>query len=354
MTNLGAIADVAVIGAGIAGLRCARRLTDAGYQVVVLEKSRGVGGRVATRRLQNTYADHGTCYLSPKQESFQRFLSELVELGVVQMWTEQVHEIGADGVLHAPLPENVYPCWVAPMGMTAIAKVLTPGLDIRLSHRVETISLSKTGWHLTATVTTTEPATVTEVVAKALVITVPAPQAVPLLEPLAEVISSTFIKQIATVEFSPCLSVIAGYPESCLTDWLQQFPSVKAVTFTDDPWLGWLGLDSSKRVESSQPVFVLQSSAAYAQQYLTNSDLQPAATAMLAAAADKFLGWLTDPRWRQIHRWRYAFPKNPLTQGFLSAPTPFPLICAGDWGSGKKVENAFVSGLAAAEYLLNQ
>ena len=43
--------DIAVIGAGIAGLVCAQQLSQAGYSVVVVEKSRGLGGRLATRRL---------------------------------------------------------------------------------------------------------------------------------------------------------------------------------------------------------------------------------------------------------------------------------------------------------------
>ncbi|HIP78813.1 MAG TPA: FAD-binding protein, partial [Kiloniellaceae bacterium] len=41
---------IAVIGAGLAGLLCARRLQDAGLHPVVFEKSRGLGGRLATRR----------------------------------------------------------------------------------------------------------------------------------------------------------------------------------------------------------------------------------------------------------------------------------------------------------------
>src|SRR4028118_2371524 len=58
--------DVAVIGAGMAGLSCAQRLRQAGYSVAVVEKSRGAGGRVATRRVQGPRAAHGGCYLAPQ------------------------------------------------------------------------------------------------------------------------------------------------------------------------------------------------------------------------------------------------------------------------------------------------
>jgi predicted NAD/FAD-dependent oxidoreductase len=55
----------------------------------------------------------------------------------------------------------------------------------------------------------------------------------------------------------------------------------------------------------------------------------------------------------QVHRWRYSFATTPLSDRALSANTTAPLICAGDWCGGMRVESALLSGLAAAE-LLNQ
>ena len=77
--------DIAVIGAGISGLVCARRLQQAGHRVVVLDKSRGVGGRVATRRLHNTIADHGARYLghrSTDSPDFVNFIHQLRSLDI--------------------------------------------------------------------------------------------------------------------------------------------------------------------------------------------------------------------------------------------------------------------------------
>ncbi|MBC7822907.1 MAG: FAD-dependent oxidoreductase, partial [Candidatus Parcubacteria bacterium] len=70
--------DIAVIGAGVAGLTCAQQLHQAGYRVVVIEKSRGMGGRLATRRLQGTHADHGVCYLKPKDDRFKALITTLL------------------------------------------------------------------------------------------------------------------------------------------------------------------------------------------------------------------------------------------------------------------------------------
>lgn len=71
--------DVIVIGAGMAGLTCAQQLKQAGLDVTIVEKSAGVGGRMATRRLQGTWVDHGAQLLSVKSDSFGRFVRKLQE-----------------------------------------------------------------------------------------------------------------------------------------------------------------------------------------------------------------------------------------------------------------------------------
>ncbi|HIK18084.1 MAG TPA: FAD-dependent oxidoreductase [Leptolyngbyaceae cyanobacterium M33_DOE_097] len=352
--TLSKTADVAVIGAGIAGLRCARSLVEAGKKVIVLEKARGVGGRVATRRLHGTCADHGTCYLSPKAESFQRFLYDLAEVGVLRVWTEQIHTVDADGNLAAVPRAEHYPRWVAPAGMTAIAKVLAADLDIYLAHQVTEIALRDEGWHLTATVREGDSLLTTELLAKALVIAVPAPQAANLIKPIQRYLPASLAQQVNDAVFFPCLSVMAGYSFNQQKEWVSHFPGVKSVTFTDNPVLGWLGFDSSKRVDSKVPVFVLQSSAAFAQQHLESVELQPAAQTLLEVASQHFFPWFSQPTWFQIHRWRYAFSKNPYSTGFLADSTHLPLVFAGDWCLGRKVDDAYQSGLAAAAHLLTQ
>ncbi|MEL0004062.1 MAG: FAD-dependent oxidoreductase [Rhodospirillales bacterium] len=56
---------IVIIGAGITGLSCARTLANHGQASLILEKGRGVGGRVSTRRAQNGMTfDHGAQYIS--------------------------------------------------------------------------------------------------------------------------------------------------------------------------------------------------------------------------------------------------------------------------------------------------
>ncbi|XHX80021.1 MAG: NAD(P)/FAD-dependent oxidoreductase [Stenomitos frigidus ULC029] len=362
MTNPSLNFDLAVIGAGMAGLTCAQQLQQAGERVVILEKSRGVGGRIATRRLHETLADHGTCYLTPKGAAFQALLDQLVTAGVVQSWTDTVHELKPDGTLNASPATDRHPRYVAPAGMTAIAKWLATSLDIRLSYIVQALAVVGDHWQLTIQRTNPDTTKTTETLtAGAIVLAIPAPQAAALLQTLpSEVLPEAFLQQVRAVTFTPCLSVMAGYTPDRQQDWFSQYPDVRSLTFTKDGNLSWLGLDSSKRLlpqsvssqsVSPQTVFVVQSTAAFAEQYLDAIDLQAAGYQLLKRSAEKLAPWLAKPDWLQVHRWRYAFAKTPLSQPYLATETSAPLICAGDWCGGMKVEQAFLSGLAVAEHL---
>lgn len=342
--------DVAVIGAGIAGLTCAQHLVAKGYRVVVLEKSRGVGGRVATRRLQGTCADHGACYLSPKGNLFCDRVHNWLEAGVLQVWTDTMHELDANGQLQPSPPNDRTPRYAPASGMTAIAKSIAAGLDIRFNQRVHSLQPTDANtWQLSMDLTSGD-GMVDAIVAQAVVMAIPAPQAVPLLQPLAGVLEDA-LQRLQSVQFWPCLSAIAGYPLERQTDWLNQYPEVRSVTFSQHPDVAWLGLDSSKRSSSSQAVFVVQSTSTFAEEYLESTDLQSAGSQLLKRTAEQFAPWLETPDWLQVHRWRYAFARSPIPESYLTIAAAPLLICTGDWCGGRKIESAFLSGLAAAEQI---
>lgn len=346
--------DIAVIGAGVAGLTCAQQLHQAGYRVVVVEKSRGLGGRLATRRLQGTHADHGVCYLKPKDDPaqcpesnpFKAFLTTLLNPSeksdhpILQPWTDTIHELDAEGRLK---PSDRAPRYASPTGISTIAKVLGTGLNIWLSQRVEAICLIGQGWELQCEVEGTR----SSLTATAIVSAIPAPQAATLLESIPN--ATDILAQVRSIRFSACISAIAVYPSRDLST-----ISWKGVTSAHDPTIGWVGLDSSKQNSPSQPVVVVQSTAAFAKSHLETSDLNPIGQTLLNRAAQCLEPWLADPETLQVHRWRYAFPINPLAEKFLSANTHAPLLFTGDWCGGNRVESAFLAGLATAKQINSQ
>ena len=331
--------DVVIIGAGMAGLVCAQQLTQAGYSVLVVEKSRGFGGRVATRRLHNTCADHGACYLKPKGKLMTQFVELLIQRNILQVWNGTFMEKTQNIV------SSMQPRYVSPTGMSSIAKFLAQGLDVILEQRVVEVNFDDNQWCLTLE-STTAPIT-----AKALIIAIPAPQALTLLEPLeGSILNSTFINKLRSVQFFPSITVMAGYPATSTP-----VPQWKAITFENDNILGWIGFDSTKRLNPSQPVFVVQSSADFAAQNLEAQDLQPVGQQMLRTVSNSVgFDWLASPDWLQVHRWRYAFPSTPLQETFLTAETLQPLVCCGDWCGGNLISGAIYSGLSAASAVNSQ
>lgn len=344
------ILDVAVIGAGISGLVCASSLQHCGYSVAVIEKSRGVGGRVATRRIGDTCADHGARYLEAKGNLLQGLVHELSQHQIIEPWTDTTFLCNpTTGQLTPATSDNWKLYYVAPTGMNAIGKFLASGLDIFKSRRLVAITpTAEETWQLTLEVAGVPEPTSETLQAKAVVLAIPAPQAVPLIEPNKSFFSLDFFENLCYAEYDPCLSIMAGYPADRSRDLSQRVTAWRTVTFPENYDLAWAGWDSSKRRLSEKPIFVFHSSGEYAEKYLDEADLQPAETHLLNLAGKSLITWLNSPEWVQIQRWRYAFVRRPLLQNCLSSTKPLPVVCCGDWCAGGQIEAALQSGIAAA------
>ncbi|WP_413161900.1 NAD(P)/FAD-dependent oxidoreductase [Capilliphycus salinus ALCB114379] len=340
--------DIAIVGAGFAGLTAAKELQRAGNSVVVLEKSRGVGGRCATRRVSDLCIDHGVRYLQATGKETQSLIERLTANNVLQLWTDKI--CGFKDNLLQPL--QTQPLYIAPNGMNSVGKELAVGLDIWFNRRVERLTPTENKtWYLS--LETTHPTATEkpqEVEAKAVILAIPAPQALLLLEPLTSKLPPDFVEQVGSVEYDPCITVMAGYSENEFNS--KNFPA-NAITFPENETLAWVGFDSSKRQNSSQPIIVVQSSPKFAQNYLDTTDLQPVGELLLKSASDSLS--LGNAEWIQVHRWRYAFCRKSLSVSCLTTSVPLPLVCCGDWcGGNDNIETALISGKAAVMFFLDK
>jgi renalase len=378
--------DVAIIGAGLSGIACGRALSVAGYTVCILDKSRGLGGRMATRRVDQPpdqpldpqpdpqQVDHGLRYWQPASVALKALTEELVDKGVLQPWLASAYEIRQRGVLTPVAPAiNRSTRYVATAGMSAIAKSLlqdfTSGENLLTQHKALSLSPQGSHWQIECEAGQT-------VSAKRCVIAIPAPQAAELLQncaintdasgrlaDMADPLANNLVDAIAalnTVTYFPCITVLAGYDSCHNHDMGELDPKGWMVTDFAGTSTDWTGLDSSKRASSESPVIVIHSKATFAEQYIDAGDLQPAASVLLRANARKFASWIAQPEWFQIHRWRYAQVNRPYREDCLTiSPT---LICGGDWCQSpndhqpalQSIDYAYQSGLAMAEQIQAQ
>jgi renalase len=353
--------DVAVVGAGMAGLVCAQQLRRSGDRVVVLEKSRGLGGRVATRRLAGTWADHGLRCLEVQGALSAQLIQTLVQQGIVHPWIDP-----ETLALKNPAPDQTKVRYVATTGITAIAKFLSAGLEIWRGQRVQTLTpLPDRTWKLTLEAAGKADPIPADLIVPAVVLAIPAPQALALLEPFADRLPVERLAALRSVQFAPCITAIAAYP----ADYATKLSEIewRFVQFPEGSDLAWVGLESSKHLgegrskldDKSKLVIVVQSSAAFADRYLEQDDLNSVGQHLLSEAAIALLPWLADPEVLQVHRWRYAFVSQPWRELSFApfteisiAPPLAPLWCCGDWCGGDRLESALQSGSAAASQLV--
>jgi renalase len=335
--------DVAVVGAGLAGLVCARQLQYAGAEVTVIEKSRGLGGRLATRRLAQTWADHGVRYLESQGALTQQLLQGACDRAILHPWMVPVASRMTNG--SQVLLET--PRYVSGVGMTAVAKALAEGLEIQRGKRVGAIAPTSSGWTLTCEEIATEPSqSSTEIHAEVLILMIPAPQALALLEPLADRAALIPILQaLQAVEFDPCITAIAAYSTANLRS-----APIQGLHLLDDPVLSWISIEASKqpRPNEGASAVIVQSSAAFAWAHLDTSDLGPVGQTLLDKASHALGIDLTHPDLTQVHRWRYAFCRVPYPHPYLENLIEGQVICGGDWCGGRQVEQALESGVQTA------
>ena len=302
---------IVIIGSGMAGLACARRLADAGLAAIVLDKGRGIGGRVATRRVGDLQFDHGAQYVNAHGAGFAAVLHSLGDsVAGWQDGTGRTHSVGVPG-------------------MSAIPKALGAGLEIRQNAQVARVVQDDDSWALHLDTDIMRAARV--------VVTVPAPQVAGLLG--AE---HPLVAALAPVRLAPCLTLMAAVTAPA--------PLI-ARQDADDP-LAWIAQDSAKpsRPQSAATLWVAQSGEAFSRAYLEESPTQIAAR-MLPLLCDR-LGVTADRvTHASAHRWRYARVTQALGQPFLRSPDA-TLYLGGDWCIGPRVEAAWTSGTAIADDIL--
>ncbi|MGQ9897344.1 MAG: NAD(P)/FAD-dependent oxidoreductase [Acidobacteriota bacterium] len=358
--------DVTIIGAGLAGLTVAYTLTQHGLNCEVLEKSRALGGRMATRRYQDISFDHGAQYFTVKTNAFADFLHEV---GV----TEDMVALAAP-VVSYPFQDLTTALAAADRsevsaipgfphrymfrsGMTTLAKVLVA--RIGASRVVRECFVEALAWDTTLrqwNIHTRGDNTTLGGIRSAdwVILALPAPQAAQLLA-RSHPLPALFAKLQTALEgvaYHPCITVSWGTPPNTA------YPGVGALRAISEDypigWLAWLDRLAPYRVPDGNSIVIAQFGPAMSHNLLD----QPEGTIIQALAttlSECFQLDLPTLRWVNIKQWRYANPAVRLSNlDAATAVADFNIDICGDYLLGGRIEAAFLSGLAAADRLLQR
>jgi predicted NAD/FAD-dependent oxidoreductase len=324
----GDVLNVAVIGAGLSGLAAARTLQDQGHEVTVFEKSRGPGGRAATRRYDEIGFDHGAQYFTARDPGFREAVEAWQQVGVVAPWQARLATYAA-GKLNASPDDQVR--YVGLPGMNALGKYLANDLTVLKTTRVAPPRFEHGQWSLR---TDND-----EALGRfdALVVAAPAPQAAELLMPSAP----TLAEIAAGVTYDPTWAAMLFIddPDPVGFDGL----------FIKDGPLRWAARNHSKPGRQGQ-TWVAHAGPDWTRDHLGQS--RDEIGGLLAHALANVLDLPPEQvKLMAAHSWLYSLVPEPLNQGALWDGDKRLAVC-GDWCQGARVEGAYLSGIAAAGRLM--
>jgi len=303
-----------IIGAGISGLVLAQKLVAAGASVVVLEKSRGVGGRMATKRMGESVYDQGAQYFTVRDPALATLVEGWRERGLVKNWPDSPHR----RLVGAP-------------SMTAVPKALAEGLEILREHKVTAARRHENGcWEL-------DVENHGIVRAERMLFTCPVPQALAVLKAGEVVLPKKTAEALEALQYHPCLSLLVTLAGPSAVP-------AEGVALAEGP-VRWIADNVKKGIAQNVPAAVtIHASAEFAEANygLPEADvaarLLPAVEGMLGAAVVSMT----------LHRWKFSEPKTTHVERCVWLPE-LTLGFAGDAFGGPKVEGAVLSGLALAE-----
>ncbi|WP_404420154.1 NAD(P)/FAD-dependent oxidoreductase [Thalassospira australica] len=332
--------NIAIIGAGMAGLKAAATLHRSGVNITVFEKSRGTGGRLATRRTNVGNFNHGAQYVTALHPDFKAFLQQAENRKAAQNWNPNLHRRESP---HLDMPlrsiadgNAAKDIWY--QGAPQMNKLITPLLEpfeIRKQHRITRIDTAGPRSFVLHDDMDGEFGPF-----DGLIVTAPAPQSAELLQPLAPRFDA-----IADVEMAPCWAVMIAFAKP--------LPTAFDAMIHPDPAISWAARSGNHHHLIHKPspdLWVLHASPEWSRDNL-EEDKERIASRLLDKLRAASGAKLSDVISIDAHRWRYARTIMPLGKSHLGGMNG-RVIAAGDWCLGARVETAWCSGKCAAHALI--
>lgn len=333
---------IGIIGAGLSGLTAGRILAKAGHEVTIFEKSKGYGGRMATRYAGKGLAskmDHGLSYFGVKSNEFREFTAELLDNDLIQTWGNNFVAYDGEKILNSPPNLSSEALYTSTGGMNKIGKYLSRWVDIQTDTKVGGLTYfgtnrsKKRSWMINLTSSDTFGA-------DAVIIALPAPQAYGIIaSTIDETNTLKIVRQIDEISYRPAFSLMTGYGTHEAPRWQGVLCRNSSLEFISN--------ENLKR-ETQETSFVIHASESFTKEY-RNQDEETVSDKMLDEFSEISGGWAATPEWHQLHFWRYSRAQKVINSPYLELEDEdAPLALIGDYLNGNTVDDAYRSGYKLA------
>ncbi|WP_227875917.1 NAD(P)/FAD-dependent oxidoreductase [Kushneria konosiri] len=328
--------NIAVIGAGMAGLSAARVLQQAGRNVQIFDKGRRPGGRMSSRRNEHGLFDLGAQYFTVRDPAFARLITTFEQQGSVARWPS-IMARQIDGQWQARQPEH--PRYSGMPSMASLIEALAEPLKLEQQVRITSMTRTASTWTL-------EDQNGQQWSGfDHVIIAIPAPQAASLLEG----IDTTLRPQ---ADMSACWSTWVRFRDAL--DMPSGIDAWHGVQLEASTVLRWAARNQTRPGQHEGERVTLLANDDWSDEHLEDDPAQ-VADKMIDAFQDCYPALLPAIEACGAHRWRYAQPRQPQedTPGYLIDGAAALSLC-GDWCIDGRVEAAWQSGNRLAEALCRQ
>lgn len=329
------ISNCLIVGSGICGLTAANILRDNDISVTVLDKGRGIGGRIATRKFSHEMTgegvfDYGAQYFTARDERFKKWVEKWIKLGIVNKWSEGF--VNSKGDLKID-NQNRY---IGSENMRQITKFMAQDLDLHQSTKVTKFNWEEDKW----LVLTEDEKTY---YSKNLLLTSPVPQSLALIRESNISLDQDLRTNLENIEYDPCIVLMA------LCESETNIPKPGGM-WVDDEHISWISDNYKKGIKTEAISVTVHTSPTFSRNNWNESNesiYNKLSGEILELTGTEVVGY-------QIHKWLYSQPVTFFDSYFAFTNKSGPIYFAGDAFSGPRVEGAFISGLEAGNEIVRK
>ncbi len=324
-----------IIGGGMSGLMAANILENKGFKTIILDKGRGIGGRLATRRIKNeTFGegvfDYGAQFFTVNHPLFRDWVNRWQARHIIEKWSDGF-------ILDKTKARKTGTLFYRGRNSNRdIAKHLSANLNVHTSMRVTSFVRESNQWHVNTEKSESFSGDL-------LVLTAPIPQILELFDNSGIVPDEQTTNRLINVTSHRC---IAGL---ILLKNKSNIPAPGGVWMDGEP-ISWIADNTVKGISPNGNAITIHTGPEFSMQSwdwendkILNTMLQSCGSWIGQDIADY-----------QIHRWKYSQPFQTFGEPFLYISQPGPMILAGDGFTGNRIESAALSGINAAEFISSE